>query len=207
MRLVRSLRYAILLMSPLPWCAPRPARAESASEPVPPPIGGHVTDPDRKLTREEKRDLEALFGALQTDTKVDIAAWVAPVARADADAVGRRAYEAWHIGRDWKTGALLVLSESGETARLIVPADDPPLSPVQAAQLETALLPLIHQARFAPALRLAAERIGGVLRPLAKTPRPPPPGRRDLRMAARHGAAAMVLIALAIVLDFRRRFT
>jgi len=182
----------------------RPCLGETLEKYAVPSIGGHVTDPGERLTPDEKKEIEALFGAIQSDTKVDVAAFIAQVARNDVATAGRTAYAQWGIGRDWETGILLTLSQDGQGCRLIVPGEGSPISPARVADIETAVAQVAQRGQMARALRVAAEQIGSVLRARAKTPLARPYGKRDVARSIPYWAGALVVAVLATILSLRR---
>jgi uncharacterized membrane protein YgcG len=181
-----------------------PALGETLDRYAAPPIAGHVTDPGGRLSADEKKEIEELLGAIQTDSKVDVAAFIAQVARKDVATAGRTAYAQWGIGRDWESGVLLTLSEDGQGCRLIVAGDASPISPARVAEIETAVGQVAQKGQFVRALRVAAEQIGRVLRTRAKTPLVRPRGERDVPRSLPYGAGALLVAAIAATLSLRR---
>jgi len=182
-----------------------PASAETLEHYVAPHIGGHVTDPSGKLAGAEKDEIESLFGGIQGDTKVDVAAFIAPVSRSEIEAAGRRAFEQWGIGRAWESGVLLTISSDGQGCRLIVPSVGSPLAPSAISDIETAASQPARGGHFAEALRLAGDRMGKLLRARAKIPIVRPVGSRDLARSAEYGVGAFLVAVAAAIFSVRRR--
>jgi uncharacterized membrane protein YgcG len=172
---------------------------------VAPPLQGHVTDPNDKISRSERRQLEESLEEIQKDTAVDVAVFLAPVGGERLEMVGRVAYAQWGIGRDWESGVLVAISQDGQDCRLILPNRDPTISAVEVTEIEKGLLELSRTGQFAQGLRWASTRIGQIERAHPRIPQARPAGTRDLGRAARFGVGAFLVILGAALVSFRRK--
>ncbi len=166
-----------------------------------PAIEGHVTDPTHKLNGSEKDDLEKLLGSLQTETKVDVAVFVAEVPSADLDDVARAAYDQWGIGRAWENGMLLVVASDGSGAFV---AQDPKRPPVLAGNdlrtLTQQVGSTIPARGFAQGLRDALDFVGTILRPKSKIPVVRPSGVGNHEIGRRYTGWTGLVVLVALVM-------
>lgn len=177
------------------------ARADDAV----PHIEGHVTDPTHKLSRQEKRSIEELLGSIQSDSKIDVAAFIADVPPDQLEKAGRAAFRTWGIGRAWENGVLIVISTDARGVEIIVAPERPALQEPDIKTVTREILPALESRGFAAALQVGAERIGEVVRPRAKIPVARPPGIRRPSMSLRYAVGVFTVLVVAVTATLLRR--
>lgn len=100
-----------------------------AAKPLPavPSIERHLTAPGSQLTKEQKDDIDRVLERLQQTAKVDLVVYLMPEPNeADLAAFGRKIYQGWGVGREWKgQGTLLVVSSDLHKACIVQNTDSP----------------------------------------------------------------------------------
>jgi uncharacterized membrane protein YgcG len=158
-----------------------------------------VIDSESVVPAPEKERIDALFQAIRTDTRIEVAAVVASSATSDLDSIGRAE---WRWGSNNMPRVLVVVSADGHDCRVVVPDDDPLLTPTVLARVERELSRAGRRGGAAQALRLAAEKIGKTLRegiPVARSP-----GTRDLSRGVHFAVGAVLTMIAAIAMNRRR---
>jgi hypothetical protein len=102
-----------------------------------PGIGGHMTDPQHKLSDSDKTSIEDRLSKIQEDTHIDFAGWISDIPEDQATAYGEEAYKRWNIGNDWDNGVFLLFPASGRV-RVAQNHDKPLLNPDEAHRLAEA---------------------------------------------------------------------
>ena len=167
-----------------------------------PALEGHVTDPSDVLSAPERASLEELLGSIQSETNVDVATFVAAVPDDQVEAAGRKAFDAWGIGRAWTNGVLIVVTTDAQAATLALSSTRSAIDAGVAKDIASEIPAAVRSKGFAAAIRGAAGRVHDLVRDASKVPFVRPAGRGHpdvgLRFAIAFGFVALVAIALHV---------
>lgn len=183
-------------MNALPLLAALLVLAPDLQVPV---IGGHMTDPGRKLSPAAKTSVEDALGKLADDTHVDVAGWVSDLPEAQADAYGAAFYKRWNIGGEWDSGVFFMMPSTGPVHVILEPGH-PKLTPQEVARLVAADRP---GADMETRLNALAAAVRPILLPKAIRVRPW--GEKRPARALGYAAMAAVVAFAAAAQALRRR--
>jgi hypothetical protein len=164
-----------------------------------PPLGGHITDPARRLGGEYDA-LNERFGKVMDDTHVDTASWITGAPADQSLSLGNSAFKQWNIGRDWDSGILFVFPSAGRFS-IVQDSTNPPLTSAEVNLLVAGDRP---DDPLPKRLEQLSDAIREVLIP-KRTGKPRPWGYARPYLGHRYLAVTIAVLLAAVGLTVRRR--
>ena len=166
-----------------------------------PSVAGHLTAPGNQLTAAQKSRLETLLTAVQSETKTDLAFYIAPSSqREPLETLAAKLHDYWKIGVGHQGGLLLVVSADGRHCALHQTRRDYPYPDRFLISLERS----IEQGPLPTSLLSVANRC------LRSRPQPTllsrPWATPDRQAGGKYQAGFIGLLALALI-STRRNWT
>lgn len=164
-----------------------------------PNLEGHITDPQRRLSQNDRTNLEKKLNEIQSNTHIDVACWISEVAPDAARGQGQEFYRVRGIGRAWDNGVFFMFPRTGRV-EIIQEPNRPELTPQEVQRVLGADNPTQDVARRLESL---ADATNGILGSKAKAARPWGQTRPEVGRAYLFGA--LVVFAVAIFMSFGRK--